>query len=256
MARNSFNARTGGLVNTVVSNVATSVGSAAVTSIGNIGNPNPASGGFASFSVNTLLADTIKTTSGIALNAGENYLTSQLQRALPRGENAAILNSVVTQVASAGIKQISNFASQSIGGLFGGLGDNVTTAGLGAQASRSSKSIPDSVASKLPQADYGGQTYTLENIVFTLVPANAGAQTAPQGQTSATLPTDVGYSAEAAASLAPIKELKGAVALAGPAKGINIAGKNFGANYALGSAPKVRGDLFAYDAPLRDNPLW
>lgn len=254
MARNSFNARTGGLVNTVVSNVATSVGSAAVTSIGNIGNPNPASGGFASFSVNTLLADTIKTTSGIALNAGENYLTSQLQRALPRGENSAILNSVVTQVASAGIKQISNFASQSIGGLFGGLGNNVTTAGLGAQASRSSKSIPDSVASKLPQADYGGQTYTLENVVFTLVPANAGAQTAPQGQTPAKLPTDIGYSPAKAASLPSVDTLKKAMALTGPATGFDISGKNFGTNYSLGSVPKIKPSLF--EAPLRDRPLW
>lgn len=239
MARNSFNSATGGLVNSVVANVATSVGGAAVTSIGNIGNPNPATGGFASFSVNTLLANTVKDTTGIALNAGENYLMSQLGRVLPRGENNALLNSVATQVASAGVKQLTGFVSQSIGGLFSGA-PNVTTAGIAGQAARSSKSIPDSVASQLPQADYGGSTYTLDDIVFTLVPANAGAQTAPQVQSPASVPSNIGFNPAAAASLPAVDALKGATALSGAGTGLSIGGKNFGANYALGSASKVK----------------
>jgi hypothetical protein len=236
MAGNSFNSVTGGLVNSVIANVGNSLS----TSVQNLGNPNPSSAGWASVSVNSLLGSTIETSSGFALNAGENYLLTQLGSALPPNENNALANAVITQVASAGISQVSSFVSESVGGLLGGLGSTVTTAGAGAQASRSSKSIPDSVASQLPQADYGGQTYTLEDIVFTLVPANAGAQTAPQPQTSPSVPTDVGFDPAAAASIPAVDALKGATALAAPAQGLNVGGKNFGASYSLGSASTVK----------------
>jgi len=169
----------------------------------------------------------------------------------------ALVNSVITQVATAGINKAVGFVSEGITNLFtGGSATNVTTAGLSQQAARSTIGIPDSVASQLEDADYGGNTYTLNDIVFTLVPANAGAQTQQPPQASPTLPLDVGYDAKAAASLAPVDALKGATALAGPAKGTNIGGKNFGANYALGSAPKVRNNLFENVAPLRAQPLW
>jgi hypothetical protein len=236
MARDSFNSVTGGLVNSVVSNI----GGATSASIKNIGNPNPATGGFASFSVNSLLAKTIKDTSGVALNLGENYLTSQITSVLPSNQSNALLNSVATQVAQAGVKKLTGFVSQSFGGLFGGLGSNVTTAGLAGQASRSSKSISDSVVSQLPAAEYGGSAYTLDDIVFTLVPANAGAQTAPQGQSPVSFPGNIGFDAEAAKSLPSMDALKGTTALAGPGSGLNVGGRNFGANYSLGSASKIK----------------
>lgn len=236
MARDSFNSLTGGLVNSVIANVGNSLS----TSVQNLGNPNPSSAGWASVSINSLLSSTIQTSTGYALNAGENYLLSQLGSLMPRDENGALINAVITQVGAAGINQVAGFVSQATGNLFGGFGANVTTAGLGAQSSRGTRSVPNSVVSSLPQADYGGQTYTLNDIVFTLVPANAGAQTAPQVQSLPTVFGNVGFDPVAAASYPPMNALKGVTALAGPARGVNVGGRNYGANYSLGSASKVK----------------
>lgn len=241
MARNRFDSRNGGLVDSVVA----SVGNQVAGSIQNIG-----SGRNASFSINSVLGGAVQNASGYALNQGQNYLLSQLGSGISNSQSSALANAVTTQIASAGINAAIGFVSQAIPNPFLG-GSNVTTAGLGAQAARGSISIPDSIVSQMEAADYGGSTYTLNDIVFTLVPANAGAQTQQQPQTSPSLPLNVGFDAAAAKSLPSMDALKGATALAGPAKGVTVGGKNFGAGYttlggrasqvnAVGSAlPKV-----------------
>jgi hypothetical protein len=227
MARRRFDSVTGGLVDTVVSGV----GARTATAIDQIGRgPN------ASFSVNPILGGIVEDTAGYALNTGQNYILSQMSERLTSPTKNALVDSVITQVATAGVNRALEFATQSIPFL-GGQGLGATTAGLGAQAARSTVSIPDSVASKLEEADYGGITYTLQDITFTLTPANAGAQTQPPPQTPPTIPLDVGFDADAAKSLAPMDALKGSTALVGPARGLSPAAQGpagFGNNFLLG----------------------
>lgn len=243
MARDRFNSISGGLIDSVVAGIGNSV----TQTIQNTG-----SGANASFSINSVLGTAIESTTGYALNAGQNYLLSQLGSSLTNSEQGAMANAVITQVASAGIDQALSFASSIISNPFTGP-SSVTTAGLGAQAARGSKSISDSVASKLEAADYGGISYTLEDIVFTLVPSNAGAQTSPMGQSSPTIPWNVGFDENAAKSLPPVDALKGTTALNGPAKGVNIGGRNFGAAYTTlgGRASQVKPI-----SPVRLEPFW
>jgi hypothetical protein len=243
MARNRFDSLSGGLVDSVIAGVGSQV-SGVIQSVG--------TGQQASFSINSALGGAVESASGYALNQGQNYLVSQLSSSLGNSTNNALVNSVVTQVATAGINKAVGFVSQGISNLFTG-GSNVTTAGLGAQAARSTISIPDSVASQLEDADYGGSTYTLSDIVFTLVPANAGAQTQQPPQTAPTTSWDVGFDEKAAASLPALDSLKGATALGGPSQGIPIGGKNFGAAYStLGG----RASQVVPVSNLRLEPLW
>ena len=230
MARR-FDSLSGGLVDTVVAGVGNNV----PTAIQNIG-----SGQQASFGINSVLGGVVQDASGYALNAGQNYALNSLGSVLPPGESNALANSVITQVAAAGLNQAINFVSQSIPNPFlGGGGANVTTAGLATQGSRGTISIPDSVASKLEDADYGGIAYTVQDIVFTLTPAEEGAQAAPSAQSAPTVPLDVGFDPAAAASLPAMDALKGATALRGPARGFgtnnSLGGKNLGAIYGSGN---------------------
>lgn len=230
MARR-FDSLSGGLVDTVVAGV----GNNASTAIQNVGN-----GQRASFGINSILGGAVEDTSGYLLNQGQNYALNELGKSLGPGVNSQLANAVITQVAAAGLNQAINFVSQTIPNPFiGGGGTNVTTAGLPAQSARGSISIPDSVASKLEDADYGGIAFTVQDIVFTLTPAEEGAQAAQQPQTSPTVPLDVGFNPAAAASLPPVNALKGATALRGPARGFgtnnSLGGKNLGAIYGSGN---------------------
>ena len=107
---------------------------------------------------------------------------------------------------------------------------SVTTAGLGSQSARTSKSIPDAIASTLPAADYGGRAHTLNDIVFTLVPANAGAQTAPVPQTAPSIPLNTAFSSESFIPAPALSALKSQAALAGPASGVTFNTAAFGKN--------------------------
>ena len=207
----SFNSTTGGLVDSIVAGLGNNIS----TGIQNIG-----SGQNASFSINSILGGIVQDTSGYALNSGENYLLSQLGSTLGNSSQSALVNAVTTQIATAGINQAINFVSQAIPNPFlGGGGTNVTTAGLGAQAARSTISIPDSIASQLEAADYGGSTYTLSDITFTLVPANAGAQTKESPQSSPIADINTAFSPKANFSPRALEAFKGKAAYTFPATG-------------------------------------
>jgi hypothetical protein len=204
-----FDSLGGGLVDTVVAGV----GNNASTAIQNIG-----SGQQASFGINSVLGGAVQDASGYALNQGQNYLTSQLGASLGNNINNSLANAVVTQIATAGINQAINFVSQAIPNPFFG-GSNVTTAGLGAQGAKSSISIPDSVVSKLEDADYGGSAYTVQDIVFTLTPATAGAQGAPQAQSTPIVPLDTAFNSNTNLNSKALDTLKTQQAFALPASG-------------------------------------
>jgi hypothetical protein len=212
MARRRFDSITGGLVDTVVSGV----GARTAAAIGQVGRgPN------ASFSVNPILGGIVEDTAGYALNTGQNYVLSQMSERLTSPTKNALVDSVITQVATAGVNRALEFATQSIPFL-GGQGLGATTTGLAAQAARSTISIPDSVSSKLEEADYGGISYTLQDITFTLTPANAGAQTQPPPQTPPTIPVDTAFNPGVNLNNPSVQALKGKSALAYPATGFNF----------------------------------
>ena len=207
----SFNSTTGGLVDSIVAGLGNNI-SAGIQNIG--------SGQNASFSINSILGGVVQDTTGYALNAGENYLLGQLGSTLGNSSQSALVNAVTTQIATAGINQAINFVSQVIPNPFlGGGRTNVTTAGLGAQAARSTISIPDSIASQLEEADYGGSTYTLSDITFTLVPANAGAQTKESPQSSPIVDINTAFSSDANFSPKALGVFKGDAAYTFPATG-------------------------------------
>lgn len=237
MARRRFDSLNGGLVDSVVAGV----GNQAAEAIQTIGT-----GRQASFSINSALGGIVESTSGYALNQGQNYLVSQLGSSLGSSTSNALTNAVITQVASAGINQALNFVSQAIPNPFRG-GSNVTTAGLSQQAARGTVSIPDSVVSQLEDADYGGSTYTLNDIVFTLVPANAGAQTQQPPQTPPIVPLNTGFNANAANSVPVVDAFKSSVALSGPSAGAQLGGSKYAS-----SARSLGGNTSAYSI----SPLW
>ena len=208
----SFNSLSGGLVDSLVAGF----GNTASTGIQNIG-----SGLNASFSINSVLGGVVENVSGYALNAGQNYLLSQIGSSLGSSATSALTNAVTTQIAAAGINQAINFVSQAIPNPFLG-GSNVTTAGLAQQASRGTISIPDDISSQLEEADYGGSAFTLSDIVFTLVPANAGAQTQQPPQTVPLVDTNTAFNPNANLSPKALSLLKSQTSYSFPAQGKTV----------------------------------
>jgi hypothetical protein len=221
----SFDSVSGGLVDSVVAGL----GNDSSFQLANV-----LSGQSASFSVNSILAGAVTSASGYGLNQGENYLLNQISSLVPPSLNNGLTNAVVTQVASVGIQAASGFIQQGVQNLLGlNQAPNVTTAGLAQQSSRSTISIPDSVVQSLPEM--AGSSYTLEDIVFTLVPANAGAQTAPQVQSKPTVDLGTAFNPDVNLSTPGIDKLKSSFATTFPATGssVNTAaafspGKNLG----------------------------
>jgi hypothetical protein len=167
------------------------------------------------------LAGAVQNTSSYGLNLGENYLLSQVSSLVPPSLGNGLANAVATQVASVGIQAASSFVQQGIQNLLGfNQAPNITTVGLAQQASRSTISIPDSIVKSLPQM--AGDAYTLEDIVFTLVPANAGPQTAPQAQSKPTIPLDVAFNPKVNLSTLGISALKGKFSTTYPATGATV----------------------------------
>lgn len=223
----SFSNFGGGLVNTVLAGAGNNVS----TGLSNLLSSN------VQFSVSNVLGNAVLDASGYALNQGNNYLLSQLGSSLPSSTGNELTNAVVTQVASVGLNAVQGFASQTIanlvsgqplfdgiGGVFGGLvGGGLTGGGfIGLHAEG------------LPEADYGGVRFTTQDILFSIVPANAGPQTQAQPQSSPTMDWTTGFSADFDNKMPGLDALKGQTALAGPAKGVNIGGRNFGSTYAAG----------------------
>jgi len=208
----SFNSLSGGLVNSLVAGF----GNTTSTGIQNIG-----SGLNASFSINSVLGGAVENVSGYSLNAGQNFLLSQIGSSLGNSATSALTNAVTTQIAAAGINQAIRFVSQAVPNPFLGA-SNVTTAGLGGQASRATISIPDSISSQLEAADYGGSAFTLSDIVFTLVPANAGAQTQQPSQTAPLVDINTAFNPNVNLSPKALSSLKSQTSYNFPAQGNTV----------------------------------
>jgi hypothetical protein len=228
----SFSNFGGGLVNTIVAGAGNNISSGLANQLtSNI-----------QFSVSRVLANSVQDSSGYVLDQGQNYLLSQIGSALPSGTNNQLANAVVTQVASVGLNAAKSFASKTISNVlsgkspFSGLGSAAGAAlGLGAGGgSAAGGGFIGLNAQGLPDADYGENRFTTQDIVFSIVPANAGPQTQSQPQSSPTIDWTQGFSADFNNKLPGLGDLKGQAALAGPASGLNIGGKNFGSTYKAG----------------------
>jgi hypothetical protein len=207
----SFSNFGGGLVNTIVAGAGNDISTGLVNQLtSNI-----------SFSVGDVLAGAVQNASGYALNEGANYLTSQVNSLVPTSIGNGLANAVATQVATVGINAVKGFAQQSITNLLAG--GNAPLVGLqsGATANKGTISVPMSVVEQLPNAEYGGSVYNLQpDVVFTIVPANAGPQTQAPPQTFPYTEADVFFDPKyTGADLPGIKALKGTAALAGPGSG-------------------------------------
>jgi len=257
MARDRFNPITGGLLDSVVAGFGNDLsgglgqlGAGGATSSatrrsaaggrgtgGSVAeNSAPTEQGLlSSFALSSVLGNAVQNSTGYGLNEGENYLLSQLQSSLPPGEYNQITNAVVTQIATAGVDTASSFIRDQVSSWLGfSQAPDVTTQGLGAMGAVGSKGIAPDVVGTLPQAQ--GGSYDLTDIVFSLVPANTGAQTAVQSQTDPSMDWSQGFSADTAGQIPAMDALKGQGALAGPASGVNIGGKNYGSFYRVQGA--------------------
>ena len=215
----SFTNFTGGLVNTI----AVGAGNRIATGLTNQLTSN------ISFSVGNVLAGSVQDASGYALDAGSNYLLSQVSSLVPPSVGNGLANAVTTQIASVGINAVRGFAQNTITNI---LGQQNPISGLaGSVTGASGNAFIGLHADGLPAAEYGGQLYTNKDIVFSVVPANPGPQMAEQPQTAPSWLTNAQYGIEAIESTPGMDALKGDLAFAGAARGVNIGGKNYGASY-------------------------
>jgi len=216
----SFTNSSGGLVDTIVAGAANNVS----TGLANQLSSN------IQFSVGSVLSGAVTDASGLLLNQGNNYLLSQISSAIPSSTTNSLTDAVVTQIGSVGINAAQSFASSTVssilGGGFGGGGGSGLPFGLGAAGAGASRGGAGGFiglhAEGLPDAEYGDQRYTTTDIVFSIVPANAGPQTQEQPQTPFTVATNTNFSSKLpGAQNNTLAAFKKDLALGGPATGIN-----------------------------------
>lgn len=231
----SFSNFGGGLVNTVVAGAGNNISS----QLANQFSSN------IQFSVNNVLSGAVTDATGYALDEGQNYLLNQVSSLVPPEIGNGLANAVVTQVASVGLNAAKSFASQTVTNLltgrpiFEGAGDAF---GLGSAGGGNSGGGAGGFiglhAQGLPEADYGTNRFTTEEIVFSVVPTNVGPQTQTQPQSSPTLALDQVWKTGFSLPEAGFPELKSALAVAGP--GSQFASKSLGAIYGSEGANAVQ----------------
>jgi hypothetical protein len=218
----SFTNFGGGLVNTIIAGAGNDLTTGISNSLSNK----------AAFSVGSVLSNAVKNTSGVGLDSGSNYLLSQVSSLVPPSVGNGLSNAVATQVATVGINAAKGFVEQGLSNFLGGGRSNLIS-GLApsATANRGTISVPMGVVNQLPDSEYGGGAYTLTDIVFSVVPCNAGPQTQAQPQSTPAFSENTSFDADFAGKVPGLDSLKGQAALAGPGSGLNVGGRNFGANY-------------------------
>lgn len=207
----SFTNFSGGLVNTVVAGLGNNISTGLTNQLtSNI-----------QFSVGNVLAGAVEDVSGYALNAGENYLYNQVASLVPPSVGNGLANAVATQVASVGINALKGFASQTVGNLLGQqnpISGTLGSAGIGGQGG-----FIGLHAEGLPDAEYNDARYSITpDVVFSVVPANAGAQTQPQPQTAPKFSLNDAFSAKFSPVNNALGSFKGGLATEGAAKGLSL----------------------------------
>jgi hypothetical protein len=205
----SFTNVNGGFVNTIVAAAGTRVSTGAAQALGSS----------VAFGLNNEIAGEVFNGSGILLDSGANYLVSQVSSLVPSSVDLGIASAITDQVASVGLKTVSDFTDQTVGSVFTPAGVSGIGGPNGVQ-DKGTISVPMSYVETLPNADYGGSSYNLSpDVVFTIVPANAGPQLAETPQSSPTTDWKVGFDSNFIGKTPGISKLKGDAFLAGPGEG-------------------------------------
>jgi len=143
------------------------LGSAGQSLVGNL------AGSAVNIALNSVLGTKVAGPQGLSLTSGANLLASTITPYVTSQVAAGINQSIQSTLQSAGPfgPALSIAGTGLVNQLFGGLGNAITGA---ASTGTNYKMFPGGGGE--PSADYGGSSYTLTDVVFTLVPANKGPQ--------------------------------------------------------------------------------
>lgn len=153
--------------------------------------------------LNSVLGTDVVGPQGLKLNSGANILASTITPYVTSSVAAGINQSINNSLKSAGAfgPILSNLGSSLVNQAFNGLGNAI----LGSTTTATNyKMFPGGGGE--PAADYGGSSYTLTDVVFSLQPANQGPQAFGIAQ---------GYSLPKSVTTLPFNELSSMPLLAG-----------------------------------------
>ena len=162
-------------------------------------SPTPATfgqGASASFSVGPVLAASVASQSGYSLIGGDNYQMGQIQPFITPTNYNLLGDSISQQVQQVGAASAFNFISQNTPLTPAFSNPLVTTAGLATQAALATIGIPQQIVNLLPTSEYSNRNYNLNDVTFTLLPANTGPQSVQPPQTSPTVPLNVAFNSK------------------------------------------------------------
>lgn len=136
--------------------------------------------------VNALTGKQVENVGGILLDSGKEVLASSLTQYLTGPLASEINNSIGKSLESAGpfgpvlSSAANSLVSTALGGIGGAIGGAIPGGGGGVGGvaggnATNYKMFPG--GGDEPPADYGGNAYTLEDVVFSIQPANQGPQT-------------------------------------------------------------------------------
>ena len=130
-------------------------------------------GSAVNIALNSALGTQVPGPAGLNLTSGANLLASAITPFVTSTVAAGINQSIQQSLQSAGPfgPALSTAGTEIVNQLFGGLGDAIFG---GTSRGPNYKSFPG--AGDEPPADYGGSSYTLNDVVFSLQPANQGPQ--------------------------------------------------------------------------------
>lgn len=189
----------GGFVGTVVGSLTNNITPALD---GIISNPG-------SFAVSDTISYAVKDVANLSLQAGQNYALTQISSALPTSLQSDIAGQISNAAINAGINLATNAFANALTsqitdapGIGGGSGITGTVGPSGQQPGLAG------VTDSLPPADYGGNSYTLTEVVFTIVPYKTGASDAGGPQTSPIIPLSEAFNGNALPSFPGANALK------------------------------------------------
>lgn len=170
-------------------------------------------GGLAGSAVNIALNSAFSTNvvgpQGFSLTSGANILASTITPYVTSSVAAGINQQIGQSLKGAGAfgPILGNLGTQAVNQVFNGITNSIFGAanpGAGGGNATNYKMFPG--GGDEPPADYGGSTYTLTDVVFSLRRANVGpqqdgdAQTANSPKTETTIPATTATSSEGAAA--------------------------------------------------------
>lgn len=167
--------------------------------------------------LNSALGTNVVGPQGLSLNSGANILASTITPYVTGSVAAGINQSIQQSLQSAGPfgPILSNLGTNLVNQALGGVANTILgAAGIGGT---NVKMFPGGGGPGEAPADYGGVSYTLQDVVFSIQPANQGPQTFGESQglalpkTATTLPFDELANADFGIPNLPVNGLKDSV---------------------------------------------